>query len=334
MCLLLLLSMGCTLESPEIGLTESEKPKSELIVPEEVDLGDVHLLSTTPTIVSSEIVIRNAGTVNVQIERIQKQCNCTTARVSLPQILEPGGSITILFDFTLPTKTSAGFSSRTTIHTDEGGGKEYPILFTGRVLSQPTIALVPAVVDFGVFGDWESPESIVQILAPDSSKIGDIKVSQDNEGVVCSVMEEEANRPVKLRVTAADQLDCGTFVRHILFQTENGEATFVVRGIKTDGLISSHPVVVFRRNELIKSLLLRQHPKITASTIRVSSNVRTIELMQATRLEAGLSRIDIRLVDAIDGDFLRGELEIVSQSEMQESKLTLPVFINLRKEND
>lgn len=298
--ILLLGGIAALLVTTGSSLCSSRQPQSHLIIPGELDFG-----SFAPSKQAKSINISNPTRRPITITAIVSSCSCTLPDIATPYTVEGGKSVQcrIVFD---GQGATGWVRKRIVFHTDDlvqtkDGPKD--VAFVTNIVAfverQRTPSVVPAVVNFGRIGTWESPSAEVEVVNEGSVelRVENLKPVGSNIGLEI-VRRKPAATAIRVSLDRAER--GGSFVLTQLVETSQGQTQFEIRGERRKGLYLDNDVLVFRRDgngTLIKTVTIHHKPGIDLSTLRIVARTWTVNVVKTERISSTAATVCINLIE-------------------------------------
>jgi hypothetical protein len=300
------------------------------IEPAAVNFGTVDVSGGGESEVEVQVSIRNVSPEERRIERIQKQCNCTTVGIDLPLSIGPGEAMKLPVRITLRGEKSGNFKQNLYLYTDEEKEKPYTVTLTGMMKAAERMTAVPAEVDFGHLGGWESPRRSIRLhhLAGNDMQVH--RVSGDGSGLACHCDKVAKNGMLSCEIAVDSSLPDGRFERHIEFETNHGTTTVLVKGVRAAGSFVIEGPVVFRNESRKKLIHLRHNPEDKPSIKAAKCDVGEILLEGMESKVPGEIEVQIQMVEVAPGTFAKGTIHLESEVNGQAVSAEVPCFVDFR----
>ena len=224
--------------------------------------------------------------------------------------MAPGEAISFPIRLSLDG-TRSGFISQTVkLVTDEPDAGPYAITISGIVDAQRIVSIIPQVIDFGRFGEWENPKATARLHFRDGQDLKVANVSGVDSCVSCRPQGAEGDGSLTYEIVTSSALACGPLNRRIDFQTSHGAADLWIKGQKIREPIVDPPILVVRRGQTKKSLLLKHRPGTRCQGLTARSDRLKVECDKIESVNDGMTRVHIRVRDLANDQFMRATLQL------------------------
>lgn len=295
--------------------------------PSVLDFGTVEVSASIK--VKREVSVVNRTAATIRIDKIQADCGCAVVGVSAPLELEPSQSVSIPVELSIKPSDNPGPHVRNLlITTDVDGQTAMAVPLKVHIAEGNQLSAIPASLDFGDLGKWESKTLEFSISHRLPHKLSMISASTPYEGVSVANIGRNELGELRFAVTVSGDGSASSSQTNLCeIETTHGKCKIALRWRRLGEVpVVSPEILVFSNSSGVRNLTCKWPKRFGSNDLEIL--VKDGDNFTVSRLEGDKQATEsMQFAVTKSGENASMRSSIVIRSKSTRAETQVPVFI-------